>query len=151
MLALLVVEHATGSRVLGALAFTVGFVALSLGRSELFTENFLVPVAAVVARRSRLREVVRLWAGTLASNLVGGWVVTGLVVAAKPSLAETAIQSAGFHVRLGIGWQSMALALVGGAVITVMTWMERGSETEFGKVAAAVAIGFILPAATLTT
>ncbi len=43
----------------------------------------------------------------------------------------------------------MALALVGGAVITVMTWMERGSETEFGKVAAAVAIGFILPAATL--
>ncbi len=101
VLALLAVEHATGSRVLGALAFTVGFVALTLGRSELFTENFLVPVAAVVARRNRLREILRLWAGTLVSNLAGGWVVTGLVVAAKPSLAETAIESAGFYVRSG--------------------------------------------------
>src|SRR5690242_18775093 len=49
VLAYLLVVHATGSPILGGLAFSIGFVALLLARSELFTENFLVPVAAVVA------------------------------------------------------------------------------------------------------
>ena len=42
------------AHVFGSLAFGIGFVLLIVGRSELFTENFLVPVAAVIsgARRS---------------------------------------------------------------------------------------------------
>jgi formate-nitrite transporter family protein len=54
VLALLLVEHLTGSPLLGGLAFSIGFIALTLARSELFTENFLVPVAAVAARRGSL-------------------------------------------------------------------------------------------------
>src|SRR5918997_5284449 len=50
VLALLLVEHATHSVLLGGLAFSIGFIALALARSELFTEDFLVPVAAVVAQ-----------------------------------------------------------------------------------------------------
>ncbi len=48
--ALLLVKSATHSDLLGGLAFSVGFIALLLANSELFTENFLVPLAAVVAR-----------------------------------------------------------------------------------------------------
>ena len=54
VLALLLVEHLTGSPLLGGLAFSIGFIALTLARSELFTEDFLVPVAAVAAQRGRL-------------------------------------------------------------------------------------------------
>ena len=50
VLALLLVEHETGSVLLGGLAFAIGFIALTLARSELFTEDFLVPVAAGKAR-----------------------------------------------------------------------------------------------------
>jgi hypothetical protein len=50
--AYLLVETETGNRPLGSLAFTIGFIALSLGRSELFTENFLVPIAAAVAGKA---------------------------------------------------------------------------------------------------
>src|SRR3978361_1976120 len=49
VLAFLVVDQQTGSKVLGALAFSIGFIALLLARSELFTENFLVPVIAAAA------------------------------------------------------------------------------------------------------
>ncbi|MCW2685886.1 MAG: formate/nitrite transporter, partial [Mycobacterium sp.] len=51
--ALFIVEAATGNRLLAALAFGIGFIALTLARSELFTENFLLPIAAVVAHRQR--------------------------------------------------------------------------------------------------
>lgn len=149
VLALLVVEAETGSRVLGALAFGIGFIALMLGRSELFTENFLVPVAAVVARRSNLRSLIRLWVGTAVANLVGGYVVASLIMGALPNLRETAVKAARFYPELGIGWTSFSLAMVGGVVITVMTWMERGSHTEFGRIVAALSAGFLLAATPL--
>lgn len=149
VLALLVVETATGSRMLGALAFSIGFIALTLGRSELFTENFLVPVTAVVGGKGRIRDLLRLWAVTLAANLLGGWLVAALMMDALPRLAETAVHSAQFYPDLGIGWTSFALGVLGGAAITIMTWMERGSQTELGRVVSVVSIAFLLAAAPL--
>jgi formate-nitrite transporter family protein len=90
VVAFFVIVHLTGSTALGALAFTIGFIALTLGRSELFTENFLVPFAAVVAHRARPYQILRLWGGTLVANLVGGWLVGLLVAVARPELAGTA-------------------------------------------------------------
>src|SRR3954466_7671035 len=84
----------TGSHLLAGLAFGVGFVALLLARSELFTEGFLVPVTAVVARRASWPQLGKLWGGTLVANLVGGWLVTWLIMTAFPQLASTAIESA---------------------------------------------------------
>lgn len=72
LLAMLVVRADTGSPVLGALAFGVGFLALTLAGSELFTENFLVPFGPLITRRSRWRQLVRLWVITLVTNLLAG-------------------------------------------------------------------------------
>src|ERR1700712_1463580 len=65
VLAYLVVEDQTGSKILGALAFSIGFVALLLARSELFTENFLVPVIAAAATPGSWLTLLRLWVVTL--------------------------------------------------------------------------------------
>jgi formate/nitrite transporter FocA (FNT family) len=149
VIALLVVEHETGSLLLGALAFTIGFIALTLARGELFTENFLVPVTAVIARQARIRELVRLWIGTGVFNLVGGWLVMGLVMSAQPSLAGTARRIAVQYPEMGLSWQAFSLAILGGAVITVMTWMERNSETQGPRIVAAIAASFVLAAVPL--
>lgn len=149
VLALLVVEEATGSRILGALAFGIGFVALTLGRSELFTENFLVPVTTVVGRKGSVRALLRLWGVALGANLVGGWLVSALIMGALPRLTATAVESARFYPDMGIGWTSFSLGVIGGAAITIMTWMERGSGTELGRLVSVVSIAFLLAAAPL--
>lgn len=149
ILALLVIEHATGMRELGALGFTIGFIALTLGRSELFTENFFVPVAAVVARKARLLSLARLWAGTLVTNLLGGWVFAWLIIAGVPRLSETAVQTASYYPEMGIGWQSFALGILAGVAITVMTWMERSSASEVGRLVSTFVIAFLLAATPL--
>jgi formate/nitrite transporter FocA (FNT family) len=51
--------------------------------------------------------------------------------------------------RLGIGWRSFAGAILGGVVITLMTWMERSTESVPAKLAAAVSAAFVLAAAPL--
>ena len=90
VVALLAVYAATGSHLLAGLAFGIGFIALMLAKSELFTEGFLVPVTAVVAGRASAAQLGKLWAGTLVANLIGGWLVMWLVVHAFPELAATA-------------------------------------------------------------
>ena len=149
VIALVVVEHETGDPLLAALAFTIGFVALTLARGELFTENFLVPVAAVVAHQARMRELGRLWFGTGLLNLAGGWVVMGLLMSALPELGPTATSIAELYPEMGITWPAFALAIMGGAVITIMTWMERNCDTQGPQVVAAVAAAFVLAAVPL--
>src|SRR5437868_7145777 len=68
VLAMLVVEAKTHDKLLAGLAFSVGFVALAMARSELFTEDFLVPVGTVIARQARFRSLMRLWAVTAGGN-----------------------------------------------------------------------------------
>jgi formate/nitrite transporter FocA (FNT family) len=144
VLALLAVYAETGSHLLAGLAFSVGFIALLLARSELFTEGFLVPVTAVVARRASGGQLARLWAGTLVANLVGGWLVMWVSVHALPELGTTAVESSLTFVDAPLDLRSACLAFLAGTVITLMTRMQHGAETEGGKIVAAVAGAFVL-------
>jgi formate-nitrite transporter family protein len=130
VLALLLVEHVTHNVLFGDLAFSSGFVALALARSELFTEDFLVPVAAVVAKTASLLSLGRLWTVTAVTNLAGGWVVTAIVMAGFPALRSTAVETGTSYIELGITWKAFALALIGGMLITLMTHLQHSTESD---------------------
>jgi formate/nitrite transporter FocA (FNT family) len=146
VLALLLVESVTHSVLLGGLAFSIGFIALTLARSELFTENFLVPVAAVVAKAASLLSLGRLWTATMVTNLAGGWVVTAIVMAGFPALRSTAVEAGTNYIELGITWKAFALALIGGMLITLMTYLQHSTESEGLRLVPAVVMGFLLGA-----
>jgi formate/nitrite transporter FocA (FNT family) len=144
VLALLLVEHLTGDPVLSALAFAAGFIALTLARSELFTENFLVPVAAVVAKEATGAALARLWVTTLVTNLIAGWLLAALLMLAFPELRDTAVDTAGSYVHLGVTWHAFALAVVGGMLVTMMTHLQHSTESDGVRLVPAVIIGFTL-------
>jgi formate/nitrite transporter FocA (FNT family) len=114
------VEHETNSPLLGALAFSIGFIALILAGSELFTENFLVPVVAVAAGRARVTALLRLWAGTLVTNLLGGFVLTGLFIAALPELRATAVKLGRHYIELPTR-EALAAAISAGFLLAGAT------------------------------
>ena len=147
--ALLIVRQATHDELLAALAFPIGFVALTLANSELFTEDFLVPIVAVAAQKASVLDLMRLWFGTMVTNLVAGWAIMGLVLSGFPKLGPTAAEVGRVYPALGIGWRSFAGALLGGAVITLMTWMERSTTSVPAKLLAAIVAAFLLAAAPL--
>jgi formate/nitrite transporter FocA (FNT family) len=149
IMAYLAVLHETGSHLLAGLAFGIGFIALHLAHSELFTENFLVPVTAIVAGRSRLRYLARLWGVTLAANLVGCWGMAWLIVEARPDLKPKAIETGTHYAHLGINGHSLALAVVAGVVITLMTRMQNATESVGVQLVPAVLFGALLAAGQL--
>src|ERR671937_1862932 len=65
--------HGNASRLAGAVAFGIGFVFIVVGRSELFTENFLIPVAGLERREvGSWLKLGELWTVALVLNIVGG-------------------------------------------------------------------------------
>ena len=150
VLALLLTEETTHNALLGGLAFGSGFIALALARSELFTEGFLLPVGAVIARKGKLHSLIRLWVVTLLANLAAGWVITYLIMTGLPSLRPAGVAAGRYYaVSIGLGGRAFALAVLGGVVITLMTWMQHSSESLLAPVVAAEITGFLLGGAKL--
>jgi formate/nitrite transporter FocA (FNT family) len=149
VLAYLVVKHETGNSLLAALAFSIGFVALLMARSELFTENFLVPVTALVAGHGTVLQLIRLWVVTLVMNLAGGLLVAGMIVVALPDVQQTAIEAGGHYAHLGVSWRSFFLAVLGGTVITLLTRMQHASDNIGVKIVPAILMSFVLVGAQL--
>lgn len=139
------------AHLIGSLTFGIGFAFLVIGRSELFTENFMVPISAAVRREAGGAALLRLWVGTLIGNLLGLAVLAliltraGLVppeaLDAAGSVAETfADRSAG---------SALLSAIVAGAVMTLLTWLVHAAESDIARIWIALLIGFILSAPSL--
>ena len=144
VLAYLAVLNVTHQPLLAGLAFSIGFLALLLGRSELFTEGFLIPVTTVAAKRGSVGQLMKLWSGTLVANLAGGWVLMALMMTALPQLHDQTIESAGHYATAPLSAETVALSLLGGMVITLMTRMQHGTDSVPAKIAAAIAGAFLL-------
>lgn len=150
LLGLLLVKHQTGNDLLAALAFSAGFIALTLANSELFTENFLVPFSAVMADKAGVAEVWRLWIGTAVTNLAGGCLMVLIILTGNPEVSDTAIELGRTFVDRGIGLHGFASAVLAGVVITLMTWMQHGTSSMVARIVAAVAAAFLLAAGHLS-
>ncbi|SDO95450.1 Formate/nitrite transporter FocA, FNT family [Actinopolyspora xinjiangensis] len=144
VLAFLSVEQATGSKPLAGLAFGVGFIALLLGNSELFTEGFLVPIAVVLAREAGWWRLARFWLATLVGNLLGGWLSMWMVVVAFPGLREVAIETGGTFAESGFTPRTFLLAVLAGSTMTLLTRMRIGTGDDVARVLASMATAFLV-------
>jgi formate/nitrite transporter FocA (FNT family) len=144
VMAYVAVLHQTNDHLLAGLAFGIGFIALMLAHSELFTENFLMPIAAVVAKQGTVPQLLKLWAGTLLANLVGGWTFMWLVVQAFPEWTSTLTEAGTHYAHAPFSLQSIVLTVLAGSTITLMTRMQQGTESDVAKIVASVIGGFLL-------
>jgi formate/nitrite transporter FocA (FNT family) len=144
IMVMLAVLHETGNHLLAGVAFAIGLIAIYLAHSELFTEDFLMPIAAVVSRDGRLRDLGKLWIGTLAANLVGGAIMMWIVTRAFPEWSATLAESAEHFVHAPLNLQSICLAVLGGSTMTLLTRMQQGTDSPVARIVACVGAAFLL-------
>lgn len=144
IMAMLAVKKATGSTLLAGAAFGIGLFALRLAHSELFTENFMVPIEAVLARHGTWRQLARLWGVTLVTNLAGGWLFTWLIAVAFPAYTDTLLETGRGYLEGGLSWENAALALLAGSTITLTTRMAQGTTSDVVSGFIALASGFLV-------
>jgi formate/nitrite transporter FocA (FNT family) len=135
----------------GSLFFGIALVLIVVGRSELFTENFLVPVAAVLRGRGTVAGIARLWSVTMIANLVGIFVLAAILTRAGLVPPET-LKAAGtmadtFASRDFVS--ALLSAIVAGATMTLFTWLTHAVELDVSRILIALLIGFLLAAPSL--
>jgi formate/nitrite transporter FocA (FNT family) len=135
----------------GSLAFGIGLVMLIVGRSELFTENFLVPVGAVLRGTHRIVDLLRLWGVTMVANLVGIFVLALIFTRAGLVPPET-LDAAGkladtFAERDFVS--ALLSAIVAGTVMTLLTWLTHAAERDSARIMLCMLLGFVLAAPSL--
>ncbi|HHY07439.1 MAG TPA: formate/nitrite transporter family protein [Corynebacteriales bacterium] len=144
ILAGVAVTQASGSQLLGGVAFSFGFIILLLAHSELFTEGFLIPTTAYIARRAKLIQLIRFWFYTFLGNLVGGFLVMWMTVTAYPHLNATIAGFGQHFAELSPNLENVVLAILAGTSITLMTRMQIGTKDVVGKIVASLFGGVLL-------
>src|ERR1700761_9637208 len=72
--------QSAAARFVADLLYPLGFIAVIIGRAQLFTENTLYPVALMLAERRHGWKTLRLWAIVLPSNVLGALLFALLAV-----------------------------------------------------------------------
>jgi formate/nitrite transporter FocA (FNT family) len=126
--------------------YPLGFIAVILGRSQLFTENTLYPVALVLAEQNHFWKTIRLWAVVLPSNVLGALAFAALATRTN-ALSPAVVQSLG---RLGLDAAGHPAATIfwsgvmGGWIIATVAWLVSGSHSITGSVMIIWMLAFVV-------
>ena len=124
------------ARFIADLLYPIGFIAVILGRAQLFTENTLYPVALMLAERRHGWRTLRLWAIVFPSNVLGALLFALLAVrtgALRPefvtAMTHIGVEAAGVTPS-HVFWSGV----IGGWIIALVAWLVSGSHSITGSV-----------------
>ncbi|WP_300038447.1 formate/nitrite transporter family protein [uncultured Roseobacter sp.] len=118
---------APSSYIIENAGYSLGFLAVILGRMQLFTENTITTVLPVMVSRSwgSLLAMLRLWGIVLAANVVGAFAVASLFVftpAIAPEIMQSVVDLS--HHATGMGAQmGFWRAIPAGVIVALIVWM----------------------------
>jgi formate/nitrite transporter FocA (FNT family) len=118
--------------VVGAIGFGVGFVFLIVGRGELFTENFLVPLAGLHGKpRNAWLKIVELWTVSPVFNILAGATMAVIVTThgVLPEGSGAVLVDVAQKIHANHALALFLSAVFAGALITAMTWFVEGQDS----------------------
>jgi formate/nitrite transporter FocA (FNT family) len=128
------------------LAYPIGFIAVIIGRAQLFTENTLYPVILVLDERRHFWHTLRLWGVVFASNLLGATLFAVLAVksgALRPGTAEQLV-ALGVDAVQGPYAHIFWSGVIGGWLIALVAWVVTASQWTIGQLAMVWLLTFVV-------
>jgi len=141
-----IVGNAPWAQFVALMLYPMGFMAVIIGRAQLFTENTLYPVALILAERRHFWITLRLWGIVFPSNIAGALLFAVLAARTKALLPAT------LHALTQMGMAAAApsprhvfwSAVVGGWMIAMVAWLVSGSHSITGSVALIWLLTFVV-------
>lgn len=120
-----------------ASSYSLGFIFVILGRSELFTEHTTLAAFPVLAGRATLGALGRLWGLVYVANLVGAAFTAVLVVlvGTQSGVAEAAAFGELARPLVETRWWVMLLsALLAGWLMGLLSWLVAAAEDSISRI-----------------
>lgn len=128
------------------LVYPVGFIAVIIGRAQLFTENTLYPVIVVLDERRYFLETLRLWGVVFCSNILGAFLFALLTSAsaALPVAMREQLVHMGVEAVQGPWRHFFWSGIIGGWIIALVAWVVTASHWTIGQVAMVWLLTFVV-------
>ncbi|MFW5876872.1 MAG: formate/nitrite transporter family protein [Myxococcota bacterium] len=144
VMASLFAEHSeTVAHLAVAAAYPVGFIFVIAGRSELFTEHTTLAVLPVLARRSRVARLARVWLLVFVANVVGAFLFGTVVALVGPALGvidRSALIGLGRELTEHTWYITLVSAVLAGWMMGLLSWLVTASEDTVSKILIIVVI-----------
>lgn len=118
------------------LGYSLGFLAVIMGRMQLFTENTITTVLPVLHARTMgaLGKMLRLWGVVLGANVIGAFAVAALFVltpALPPELMPAIVSLSEHATGMGAS-EGFWRAIPAGVIVALIVWMlPQADEAAF--------------------
>jgi len=134
------------SEVLANLFYPLGFIAVVIGRAQLFTENTLYPVVIVLDERKEVLNTLRLWGTVLTANLLGalGFAALSVLSGALPPASVKALVTVGLQSSQGAFAHFFWAGVIGGWLIALVAWMVTASHYTIGQIAVVYLLTYLV-------
>jgi formate-nitrite transporter family protein len=135
-IAVALIGTGSAAQIISRMFYPLGFIVVIIGRSQLFTENTLYPVALVLAEKREFWNTVRLWSIVLPANIIGA-LSFSLLAAWTPALQPMFVEAL-THLGLeGLAHPASTIfwsGVIGGWIIALTAWLVSGSHSITGSV-----------------
>lgn len=128
--------HGKNQEFISFIFYPVGFIAVIIGRAQLFTENTLFPVVLVLSERKYVWRTLRLWAVVFCANVVGAALFAFLAVrtaALRPEYTHELVKLGMDSAAAAVG-QIFWTGVIGGWIIALVAWMVTASHWTIGQI-----------------
>lgn len=125
------------ARTVAMTLYPLGFIAVIVGRAQLFTENTLFPIVVLFDDKRRLLDVARVWGVVLAANLAGCLLFAALAMetgSLRPDIQDE-LSKLGEEAVTGDFVPLFFSGVVGGWLVALAAWLVLAADTAFGRVA----------------
>ena len=132
------------------LLYPIGFIAVIIGRAQLFTENTLYPVVLLLDERKQFarnfRGTLRLWSVVFVGNIMGALFFAILAVKSGGLSPEISSQLVNLGVTSATGtvthfyWSGV----IGGWLIAMVAWVVTASRWTIGQLAMIWILTFVV-------
>jgi len=119
------------------LGYTVGFILVVVGRSELFTEHTALAVQPVLSREASVLRLMRLWGLVLAGNLVGATLFSAFAAYLGPALGvmeRSAIGALAHNVVKHSSGIMFLSAVMAGWMMGLVAWIATAARETISQV-----------------
>ena len=131
-----------------ALAYPAGFIAVIIGRAQLFTENTLYPVVLVLDEGRHFWRMLRLWGVVFVANVFGAMIFAALAAkstALRPDILSQLIKL-GVAASSGNAGHFFWSGVIGGWLIALVAWTVTASHWTIGQLAVIYLFTFLVGA-----
>ena len=133
---------------LAQLLYPTGFIAVIIGRQQLFTENTLYPVVLALDERGHWMSAARLWAVVFVCNVLGATAFAWLAAhtSALGPRVSTQLFEMGGTAATGTFAHIFWSGVVGGWIIALVAWLVSASHWTVGQVVVIWLLTFVIGA-----